>query len=184
MIMWTFKGISILLLIVGATTLSNPAAVAQGKTCGGQTVTVDIGAGDSPTNGPDVIRGTRGDDLINGGGGATSSAVAAATTYSSAEEPATRSTVETATTAFTAEGAPTNCLANAATIPCSATLAATVSMAGNTGTYAKADQDPTPRGVANAAATSPSRRYFTTLPVAAFCAAVCRSYGPGFPKLS
>jgi len=38
-------------------------------TCGGQTVTVDIGAGDLPTEGDDVIVGTSGPDTINALGG-------------------------------------------------------------------------------------------------------------------
>jgi Ca2+-binding RTX toxin-like protein len=41
----------------------------SGATCQGQPVTVDIGAGDSPTSGDDVILGTPGDDTINGGDG-------------------------------------------------------------------------------------------------------------------
>lgn len=38
--------------------------------CNGLPVTVDLGAGDRPTSGPDVILGTEGDDVINGGNGA------------------------------------------------------------------------------------------------------------------
>jgi len=34
--------------------------------CNGQAVTVDLGEGQQPTNGPDVILGTPGDDVING----------------------------------------------------------------------------------------------------------------------
>jgi len=37
--------------------------------CNGLDVTVDIGAGDRPTDGPDVILGTDGDDVINAGDG-------------------------------------------------------------------------------------------------------------------
>ena len=37
-----------------------------GTTCNGQIVTVDIGLGESPTNGDDVILGTPNDDVING----------------------------------------------------------------------------------------------------------------------
>ncbi len=41
----------------------------QPPTCGGEAITVDIGAGDSPTPGDDVILGTPGDDIIFGGAG-------------------------------------------------------------------------------------------------------------------
>jgi len=37
--------------------------------CGGYVVTVDLAAGDRPTGGRDVIRGTAGDDVIAAGGG-------------------------------------------------------------------------------------------------------------------
>lgn len=37
--------------------------------CGGYVVTVDLGAGDLPTAGRDVIRGTAGDDVVLAGGG-------------------------------------------------------------------------------------------------------------------
>lgn len=39
---------------------------APAKLCDGQTVTVDLAAGDTPTQGADVIVGTRGPDVING----------------------------------------------------------------------------------------------------------------------
>jgi Ca2+-binding RTX toxin-like protein len=39
------------------------------NTCGGREITVDIGAGDLPTSGDDVIAGTSGDDVIDGLGG-------------------------------------------------------------------------------------------------------------------
>ena len=39
------------------------------STCAGHTVTVDLGLGESPTDGPDVIRGTPGPDVINALGG-------------------------------------------------------------------------------------------------------------------
>lgn len=38
--------------------------------CAGEQVTVDIAAGDEPTQGDDVILGTRGPDQVNGLGGA------------------------------------------------------------------------------------------------------------------
>ncbi len=42
---------------------------ASGPLCNGQTVTVDLGAGDTPTAGDDVILGTAGPDVINALGG-------------------------------------------------------------------------------------------------------------------
>jgi len=58
-----------LLLLV--TSLSFVATPGQAQaSCGGLTVTVDIGAGDLPTDGDDVILGTQdGDDIIFGGDG-------------------------------------------------------------------------------------------------------------------
>ncbi len=52
------------------TTLGAPAeAQASAKYCRGRTVTVDIGAGDQPTAGDDVILGTAADDVIDAGAG-------------------------------------------------------------------------------------------------------------------
>ena len=49
---------------------STPApAPATEKRCAGRLVTVDLSAGQTPTNGNDVILGTSGDDVINGRGG-------------------------------------------------------------------------------------------------------------------
>lgn len=47
----------------------SPAQQQSGPTCNGQAVTVDIGAGQQPTNGDDVIQGTSGADNIDGLGG-------------------------------------------------------------------------------------------------------------------
>jgi hypothetical protein len=49
----------------GRLELADPAAV----TCGGLPVTVDLAAGESPTNGPDVIVGTGAGEIITGLGG-------------------------------------------------------------------------------------------------------------------
>ncbi len=49
--------------------IANWRQAVSGSTCQGQAVTVDIGAGDTPTAGNDVILGTPGDDTINALGG-------------------------------------------------------------------------------------------------------------------
>lgn len=41
----------------------------ENPTCDGLAVTVDLGQGETPTEGDDVIRGTHGEDVIDGGGG-------------------------------------------------------------------------------------------------------------------
>lgn len=48
---------------------ATPVPVPEEGTCNGLTITVDLSAGQLPTNGPDVIAGTAGDDLIAAGGG-------------------------------------------------------------------------------------------------------------------
>lgn len=48
---------------------TEPIVSSTDTTCGGLPVTVDIGAGDEPTAGNDVILGTLGDDAIGGGDG-------------------------------------------------------------------------------------------------------------------
>ena len=48
---------------------AGPPPPAPPKTCLGQSVTVDLAAGEAPTAGDDVIRGTRGPDQIDGLGG-------------------------------------------------------------------------------------------------------------------
>ena len=48
--------------------LPEPAPESAG-TCNGMPITVDLSAGDRPTNGDDVILGTDGDDVINAGDG-------------------------------------------------------------------------------------------------------------------
>lgn len=55
-------------MVAASIALVAPSAVAQ-ETCGGETVTVDIGSGDTATDGDDVIMGTDGDDVIAGAGG-------------------------------------------------------------------------------------------------------------------
>jgi Ca2+-binding RTX toxin-like protein len=59
------------LIAIGAEDLSDPGAayLYQSLRCDGQVVTVDLGAGDSPTAGNDVILGTSGDDVIAALGG-------------------------------------------------------------------------------------------------------------------
>ena len=54
----------IALALAGSLVAADPAAAAA--SCHGRPVTVEIGSGDSPTSGDDVILGTAGDDVIDG----------------------------------------------------------------------------------------------------------------------
>ena len=54
----------------GLTEIDVFASPLQRTQCNGLPITVDLGAGDRPTSGPDVILGTEGDDVINAGNGA------------------------------------------------------------------------------------------------------------------
>ena len=56
-------------LLTANVSLTVVVAPFQGSLCDGLPVTVDIGNGDSPTSGDDVILGTAGPDTIDGGGG-------------------------------------------------------------------------------------------------------------------
>jgi|GEM_PF-214358 len=66
---WAGRATVLLGLALAPLLLNAGPATAQAVTCQGATVTVDLGAGQTPTAGDDVILGTMGADTINGLGG-------------------------------------------------------------------------------------------------------------------
>jgi peptidoglycan/xylan/chitin deacetylase (PgdA/CDA1 family) len=61
---------AVVVVVGGVVAAGLPAGAQAQATCGGLVVTVDLGAGQVPTSGPDVILGTAGPDVISGLGGA------------------------------------------------------------------------------------------------------------------
>ena len=62
-------GLTYLLLAVPTLSADEQSRAGRGLQCQGRTVTVDLGAGEHPTGGSDVIRGTSGRDVITAGTG-------------------------------------------------------------------------------------------------------------------
>lgn len=68
----TTRYLAVLFGALGLFAVTAPVVGAQNgsdRTCFGETVTVDLGAGELPTEGDDIILGTSGDDVIDGLGG-------------------------------------------------------------------------------------------------------------------